>query len=174
MTEPPLHPPLHPPLPRTGEERDILRSFLEYFRSVLCRKVYGLTATQAQTTLPTSDLHLHGLVRHLAYVEQYWFTVIFEGGDDVHHWNDPTDDDRDFHPLATDELSADLDVLLSEFGRSRAIESGASSLDQLAVKQREREPVNLRWIMIHMIEEYARHCGHADLLREAVDGATGD
>jgi hypothetical protein len=177
MTEPlhpTLQPALHPPLPRTGNERDMLNAFLEFFRSVLQRKVYGLTTPQAQQTVAPSDLHLHGLIRHMAFVEQYWFSHIFAGDESLTLWNDPTDVDRDFHPLPDDQLAADLDVFLTECDRSRAIERSAASLDQGSIKQREDEDVSLRWIMIHMIEEYARHCGHADFLRQAIDGMTGD
>jgi Protein of unknown function (DUF664) len=169
-----LRPELVPPLPRTGDERAMLGSFLEYFRSVLLRKVSGLTTEQSQRLVPPSTIHLHGLVRHLAFVEQYWFENIFAGSDEEFHWDDPTDDDRDFHPLPNDELSSDLSVFLTQVERSRQIVSSAGSLDQLGHKLRAGEPVSLRWIMIHMIEEYARHCGHADFLREAIDGVTGD
>jgi hypothetical protein len=167
-------PELYPPLPRTGDEREMLRSFLEYFRSVLTRKVHGLTTEQAQLVVAPSDLHLHGLVRHMAYVEQYWFANLFVGVDEAHHWDDPTDADRDFHPLPEDSLADDLLVFQHELTRSRRTELAAASLDQIAVRQRQDEPVSLRWIMIHMIEEYARHCGHADYLRQAIDGVTGD
>ncbi len=167
-------PELQPPLPRIGDERAMLRSFLEYFRSLLDRKVFGLTTEQSQQKLPPSDLHLHGLVRHMAFVEHYWFTSMFAGSDEPHVYDDPTDEDRDFHPLESDDVITDLAVLRAESDRSRLIESSALSLDHISIKQRHGEPVNLRWIMIHLIEEYARHCGHADFLREAIDGTTGD
>jgi Protein of unknown function (DUF664) len=174
MSDTHLEPVLSSPLPRTGNEREMLVSFLDYFRSILLRKVHGLTTQQAQQRLEPSDLHLHGLIRHMAFVEQYWFTNLFAGVDETFYWDDPTDPDRDFHPLSGDELGPDLQLLLNEHERSRHVERHASALDQVAVKQREGEPVDLRWIMIHMIEEYGRHCGHADFLREAIDGVTGD
>jgi hypothetical protein len=167
-------PELHEPLPRVADERSMLMSFLEYFRSVLLRKVYGLTTEQAQLRLPPSGLHLHGLVRHMAYVENYWFVKAFSGSSEPHPFDDPTDVDRDFHPLESDDLAHDVALLHTSIERSLRIEAEAASLDQIAVLQRDGEPVNLRWIMIHMIEEYARHCGHADFLREAIDGTAGD
>jgi integrase len=167
-------PELLPPLPRTGDERAMLRSFLDYFRSVLLRKVDGLTTEQSQATIKPSALHLHGLIRHMAFVEHYWFAQIFAGDDEPFYWDDPTDEDRDFHPLPSDLLEADLQLLVTEIERSRLTEASAASAEQIATKQRAGEAVSLRWIMLHMVEEYARHCGHADFLREAIDGATGD
>jgi hypothetical protein len=167
-------PDLHEPLPRVADERSMLISFLEYFRSVLLRKVYGLTTEQAQQQLPPSELHLHGLVRHMAFVEHYWFVKAATGSSEPHPFDDPTDIDRDFHPLESDDLAHDVARLHTAIERSRQIEAEAGSLDAIAELQRDGAPVNLRWIMIHMIEEYARHCGHADFLREAVDGSVAD
>jgi hypothetical protein len=146
---------------------------LDYHRRVLVGKVAGITDAQARTPIADSDLTLLGLIRHLAGVEQYWFREVFLGLDEAPHWDDPHDRDRDFHPLPNDTLANALDVLDAEIERARRVAADAT-FDTLAVGQREGQPVKLRWIMVHLIEEYARHCGHADLLRQTIDGRTGD
>ena len=157
-------------------ERTTLLAFLDYQRAVLARKVEGLTDEQARwAACPPSDLTLLGLIRHMADVERNWFRrsllaedapPIFYGAAHPHG-----DDDGDFHapPGATvSEALARLRVEIEVANRNIA----AASLDD--IERRERSNYSLRWILVHMIEEYARHCGHADLLRQAVDGATGD
>jgi hypothetical protein len=151
----------------------VISWLLDYHRHVLLRKVDGITEQQARTTIASSDLTLLGLVRHLALVEQYWFGEVFLGLSEISHWDDPDDRDRDFHPLEGDTLADALVVLHAEIDRARHAVSTAS-FDATAVGQREGQQVTLRWIMAHLVEEYARHCGHADLLREAIDGTTGD
>jgi Protein of unknown function (DUF664) len=159
--------------PYSGNERDVVSWLLDYHRYVLLRKVDGITDQQARTTIASSDLTLLGLVRHLAGAEQYWFGKLFLGLTETWHWDDPDDRDRDFHPLEHDTLAEAVAVLRSEIDRARQI-AAATSFDASAMGQRDGRPVNLRWVMVHLLEEYARHCGHADLLREAIDGTTGD
>jgi Protein of unknown function (DUF664) len=172
--EPFADPPFDPDVaPYGGDERAVVAWLLDYHRHVLLRKVDGITDEQARTTTASSDLTLLGLVRHLALVEQYWFAEVFLGSTEPSHWDDPNDRDRDFHPLEGDTLAGALEVLRTEIARSRQI-AATTSWDAPAVGQREGQLVRLRWIMVHLVEEYARHCGHADLLREAIDGVTGD
>src|SRR5258706_5798843 len=159
--------------PYSGDERAVISWLLDYHRHVLLRKLEGITEQQARVTTASSDLTLLGLARHLALVEQYWFVEVFLGLTETSHWHDPNDRDRDFHPLDRDTLADALIVLRDEMDRARQI-AAAQSFDTPAVGQREGQPVMLRWIMAHLVEEYARHCGHADLLREAIDGTTGD
>ena len=170
FTDPPFDP---ESAPYSGDERVVISWLLDYHRHVLLRKLDGITEQQARVTIASSDLTLLGLARHLALVEQYWFIEVFLGLKETSHWHDPDDRDRDFHPLDGDTLADALIVLHDEIDRARQIASTAS-FDTPAVGQREGQPVNLRWIMAHLVEEYARHCGHADLLREAIDGTTGD
>jgi hypothetical protein len=130
-------------------------------------------------TTAASALTLGALVKHLAYVEDQWFTMRFAGLPAPEPWaSAPWDEDRDWdlHSAAADgpdELLALFDAALL---RSRAVVDSAVTLDGLSAPSSEpgRGPWNLRWILVHMIEEYARHAGHADLLREAIDGQTGD
>lgn len=118
-------------------------------------------------------MSLLGLLRHMAFVEQIWFDVRFAGNDVVEYYRSPDDRDAEWTELD----SATLVEVVANF--NRACETSdelvrGHGLDEM-VKQpgAGREPVDLRWIYLHLIEEYARHCGHADILREMVDGATG-
>jgi hypothetical protein len=152
-----------------GSERELLREFLDYYRDVLRSQAYGLTEDQARTKVAASDLTLIGLIRHMAFVEQYWFPDIFAGETPLPLFDDSVDQDRDFHPTADETLPEAFELLNTQIVRSRMIETSAESLDMIATKPRKGQPVSLRWIMIHMIEEYAAHSGHADLIREAID-----
>ena len=162
--------------PRSAGEHDTLVTFLDYFRSVLVRKCAGVSSAQLHATVAPSTLTLGGLLRHMAFVEDHWFRYTFLGGDLPEHWlgadwdaqpDWEMDTAADFSPI---ELARQFDEAIA---RSRDAIDGVD-LDRLAVREGRLGPTNLRWIMVHMIEEYARHCGHADLLREAIDGAVGD
>jgi hypothetical protein len=169
-----VDPPFDPDVaPYAGDEPAVVNWLLDYQRYVLLRKVDGITEDQARLTTAASDLTLLGLVRHLAGVEQYWLGQVFLGLSETLPWDDPDDRDRDFHPLEGDTLADALPLLRAEMTRARQIASTVS-FDSLSVAQRENQHVSLRWILVHLVEEYARHCGHADLLREAIDGVTGD
>ena len=169
-----VSPPFDPEVaPYGGEERDVVNWLLDYQRYVLLRKVDGISEQQARMTTAASDLTLLGLVRHLAEVEQYWNGSVFLGLDESLPWDDPDDRDADFHPRDDDTLVDALALLRAEMTRARQLAS-TTPFDALSVGRREDQHVKLRWILVHLIEEYARHCGHADLLREAIDGTTGD
>jgi hypothetical protein len=169
-----LTPPFDPDVaPYGAGEREVVNWLLEYQRYVLLRKVDGISEQEAWMTIASSDLNLLGLVRHLAGVEQYWFGHVFLGLNETLPWDDPDDRDRDFHPLEGDTLADALVLLRIEMVRARQLAS-TTSFDALSVGRRENQQITLRWIMVHLVEEYARHCGHADLLREAIDGTTGD
>lgn len=168
------NPPGLPADVRTGSERETLVSMLDYFRVVLVRKAWGLTPEQLAQPLPPSTLTLGGLLKHMAWVEQHWFYANFPGNEQREPWSSaPWADDHDWE--FTSAAGASLDELLELYGRevatAREIEAAAPSLDTLAAGPKR---VNLRWVLVHMIEEYARHCGHADLIRESIDGALGD
>ena len=151
-------------------------TFLDYYRSVLVRKCAGLSSTQLHTTVTDSTLTLGGLLRHMALVEDHWFRHTFLGRELPEPWQGADWDARpdwemdtaaDFSPI---ELARQFDAAIE---RSRDAVEGAD-LDQLAAREGRLGPTNLRWIVVHMIEEYARHGGHADFLREALDGTVGD
>jgi uncharacterized damage-inducible protein DinB len=161
---------------RSSGEHDMLMSFLDYFRAVLVRKCGGLTAPQLQTTVAESTLTLARLLRHMAFVEDHWFQFSLLGNELPEPWlvadwdaqpDWEMDTAADFSPI---ELAQQFDAAVA---RSRAAVEGLG-LDHIAAREGRLGATNLRWILIHMIEEYARHCGHADLLREAIDGAVGD
>ena len=168
-----MYPPFDPEVsPYSGDERDVINWLLDYQRYVLLRKVDGITEQQARMTTASSDLTMLGLVRHLAGVEQYWLGHVFLGLDETLPWDDPDDRDTDFHPAEGDTLADALVLFRAEMDRARQI--AATAPFDAGQSARENQQVKLRWILVHLVEEYARHCGHADLIREAIDGATGD
>lgn len=165
-------------------ERDTLVEFLDYFRSVFIRKADGLSDEQARQRVGASDLDLLGLVRHMAGVERFWFRQAFAGSDIPDRWVNPTDPDdwdADFHHQPGDTLTEAVSAWHEEVGEARHVVTATASLDDVTAVD-VGPPDNpdrygrrsLRWIMVHMIEEYARHCGHLDLLRERIDGTVGD
>ena len=162
-----------------ASERDTLNGFLEYQRTVMVRKVHGLDHERLNRPHPPSTLTLARLLRHLTLVEHSWFHERFFGLEPAEPWaSAPWDDDVDWEMTTATEI--DPPQLLADFRaaceESRRITEDAASLDQLSVRldRKTEKPFNLRWILVHMIEEYARHLGHADFLREAIDGAVGD
>ena len=167
-----------PELLPTADEPTLLHSFLEYYRSIFVRKAEGLTEAQVRLQLGPSELTLLGLVRHMTEVERGWFRRRFKALDAPPLYYDDSDPDGDFHPAPTDTMPAALAALQLEIDFARLATAGmAMDALAMAVPTAQRIPgwqPSLRWILVHMIEEYARHCGHADLLRQAADGATGD
>lgn len=160
------------PTPRSGTERDVLCAQLDHKRAVLLRKVAGLSEDELRSTPTASSLSLLGLLKHSAYVERWWFRRVFAGEDVSFPWTDD-DPDADFHP-EPDETPEQISALyLDEIERSRAIVADAE-LDDEAKAPSPGQPANLRGVLTHMIQEVARHLGHADLIRESIDGATGD
>lgn len=165
--------------PYAADECSMLRSFLDYFRVTLRRQAEGLTQQQLSTPLPTSPLTIGGLLKHLTYVEHWWFTVVFEGGDEQGIWADvdwDADRDWDFHSAADDtpeQLHAgQVEAGARPHATIDAVLATGDGLDRLARAERHGSRASLRWILVHLIEEYARHAGHADLIREAIDGRT--
>lgn len=162
-----------PRIPRVAAERDALVAYLEYYRSTVEMKCRGLTAEQARArSVPPSTMSLHGLVRHLAGVERWWFQQNFERRDVPFLFFAEDQPDLDFDPPADADLAADLEVWRAECAVSREIVAG-HDLDDTARPLDWHEDVDLRWLLLRMITEYAQHCGHADLLREGIDGRTG-
>lgn len=155
----------------------MLDEFVDFYRAVLLRKASGLEPAQLAATLAPSTLTIGALVRHMTFVEDHWFHSVFAGLSDREPWASADwDADRDWEMttatgMTFGELRADFDEACA---RSRAVVVGASSLDELAKGGDVTDRPSLRWILVHMIEEYARHCGHADLVRESIDGTVGD
>jgi uncharacterized damage-inducible protein DinB len=153
-------------------ERDMLEAWLEYHRTTLLLKCEGLTdAERKSRPVSTSKLSLHGLVRHMAEVERGWFRcTLLSESDAPPIWYDPAVEDSELVPLGGAEWQADLEAWRAECEASRSV-AAMHPLD--ATGPRHGEPCSLRWIYVHMIEEYARHNGHADLIRELIDGNVG-
>jgi len=163
-TEPPL----------VGDERATLTTFLDFHRETLAHKCAGLAPAQLiQRSVPPSSMSLLGLVRHLADVERGWFRNTF-GGEDLpgRYWSDD-DPDGEFDNVAVDLVDEGFAAWREESDHARRIVAAAPSLDATG-RRTNGEAVSLRWILVHLIEEYARHNGHADLLRERIDGAVGE
>ncbi len=156
------------------DERTALQGWLDYHRATLLWKCSGLDGAQL-TTQPvrSSTLSLLGLVRHMAEVEQAWFRRRFAGqaaADGLYCSEDYPDGDFDL--ADGDRAEADFATFRAECAAADEAARGRSLDDTF--RSRDGSPLDLRWIYLHMIEEYARHNGHADLLRELIDGVTGD
>jgi hypothetical protein len=162
-----------PELPLVGDEREILTAFLDWHRETFASKCAGVPAERlSDRGVPPSGLSLHGLVRHLAGVERWWFRVQFAGEDVPLLYYSDDDPDKDFDDLDGDVADA-LAVWRAECDRSRKIVAASPSLDRTGTHKASGRPISLRRILVAMIAEYARHNGHADLLRERIDGGTG-
>jgi len=160
--------------PRSGDERTMLIAWLEFHRDTLRLKCDGLTAEQVGLrSAPPSTLSLHGLVRHLAEVEQHWFRVGLEGETIEPLFYTEAEPDGDFDHTEPEHWEADRAYWESQCELARNVVSSLD-LDALSPEPDSRgRHFSMRWVLIHMIEEYARHNGHADLLRQGIDGATG-
>jgi hypothetical protein len=158
--------------PQVSGERASLEAWVDYHRATLLMKCAELEPERlAERSCPPSTLSLLGLVRHLTEVEG-WFHDF--DGEPPGDWYS-TDEDPDACFSAVDPSQADADLAAYEASvvrARRAVED--RDLDETSPEPDDGRPVSLRWIYLHMIEEYARHNGHADILRERIDGATGD
>jgi uncharacterized damage-inducible protein DinB len=161
----------------TGPEQRLLEQFLDVQRATVLEKADGLDRAQLASGLPPSTLSLGGLLYHLALVEEGWTEVRFGGQAPREPWasvdrtSDPDWEWRAAGQLEPDGLRARYREACD---RSRAVVAAASSLDQLSIQpKRDGQRFSLRWMLLHLIEETARHAGHADLLREAIDGSVG-
>jgi uncharacterized damage-inducible protein DinB len=174
--DPRVDPPLH------GDEATILRSFLTYHRDTLRWKCSGLTQEQLAQPLPPSDMTLGGMIKHLALVESNWFDSVFTGVDymppfDTVDWD--ADRDWEWH-TARDDSPEELRALFDEAVRradavvDEALTRGDLEQESARKSRHVDSTFTLRWILVHMIEEYSRHNGHADLIRESIDGQTGE
>lgn len=161
------------------DERASLEQFLDYHRLTLISRIEGLTIEQLSITRPPSELTLAGLIKHLALVEDSWFVERMAGRPLPEPWlSAPFDDDPDwdFHSAPDDTPEELLALYRDACDRSRAVVAEYDDLGALSVvpSRNDEGRFSLRWILLHMIEETARHNGHADLLRESIDGLTGE
>jgi uncharacterized damage-inducible protein DinB len=160
--------------PRVADERTSLDAWLDYHRATLLWKCDGLTPEQlAERSVEPSTMSLLGLVRHMAEVERGWFRQ-FVGGEDVPElYVREGALDADFDEVDPSRAADDFAIFRGEVEVCRKVASGFE-LDHLTHSKRRDIDIDLRWVYVHMIEEYARHNGHADLLRERIDGTIGD
>ena len=170
-----------PKPPLAADEPATLLGFLEYQRATLDWKSRGLGAAGLRATVGVSTITLGGLLKHLAFVEDFWFSRGLGGRDPALPWVTgewEADSSRSWSPSAEERYEELLAVWRDAVARSRAMVDAALAEGGLDGLARRRSPngasPSLRWIVVHMIAEYARHNGHADLIREAVDGQTGD
>jgi uncharacterized damage-inducible protein DinB len=162
---------ISPPL--LGGERETLRAFLDFHRATLAMKCDGLSDEELRArSMPPSTLSLLGLVRHMAEVERTWFRKVINGEDIPLVWSADGDYQVAYDPDGCTRAEA-FAAWQREVEHARRIEREAESLDVSVFNARWGEQVSVRLIMLHLIHEYARHNGHADLLREGVDGTTG-
>ena len=171
-----VDPPLH------ADEVTMLRSYLTYHRDTLRWKCSGLTQDQLAQALPPSDMTLGGMMKHLAIVESSWFESVFAGGKymppfDAVEWEE--DWDWEWH-TAHQDTPEELRALFDEAVRradavvDEALARGGLEQESVRKNRSGESTFTLRWILVHMIEEYARHNGHADLIRESIDGQKGE
>lgn len=170
-----------PEPPLAAGEVESLLGFLDYQRATLAWKCSGLDAAGLRATTAASSITLGGLLKHLAYVEDYWFSRRLHGREPHPPWDGvdwKADPDWDWNS-AGDDTPEELFALWQEaVARSRTLVAEAladDGLERIAARTwADGRAPSLRWILLHMIEEYARHNGHADLVRESVDGLTGE
>ena len=168
--------------PHAGDETAVLLGFLDYHRDTLRMKTDGLDAAQLAQTLPPSDMTLGGMLKHLGYVEDWWFAQVLRGADSLPPYDDvdwAADEDWDWHSAAEDTPEELRETWERCVARSRELTEetlAGDGLDATSVltSHRKGDHFSLRWILVHMIEEYSRHNGHADLIRQSIDGQTGE
>jgi uncharacterized damage-inducible protein DinB len=170
--------------PHAGSESNTLLGFLDYQRFVLRRKADGLDAGQLDQRLEPSTITLGGLLKHLAYVEDWWINQVYADNPAPEPWASvdwKADGDWEWHSAAEDtpeQLLALYDETLATSERiTREALAQPDAMETLSRRTFRKDPAlhyNLRWLLVHLIEEYARHLGHADLIRESIDGSVGD
>lgn len=153
------------------DERAMLTGYLDYYRAVLARKVEGLSREQAARPMAPSTMSVLGIVKHMADVENWWFELVFRGSKRVLIPATADDPDAGFRIEPGETVESVIALHRDECERSRDT-TAAQALDGVAAKDGYDQ--TLRWILVHMIEETARHAGHADIFREQLDGTVGD
>ncbi|HEX4081439.1 MAG TPA: DinB family protein, partial [Acidimicrobiales bacterium] len=160
--------------PLVADEQTMLASWLDFHRRTLLGKCDGLGPEQlAARSVPPSTLSLLGLVRHMAEVEEHWFCRVFLDEKLPRRYTSRDDPDGAFDGASADNAADGFAAFDAGCARARLVVAGVGSLDEVGRRRFGDHDVSMRWILVHMIEEYARHNGHADLLRQAIDGAVG-
>jgi len=160
-------------VPPVAGERQMLEAWLDFHRQTLVGKCEGLTPEQLrQRAVPPSGLSLLGLVRHMAEVERGWFRRRVNHEDIDFQFSSEADPDGEFDHVETADAEHDFAAYLAEINAARRAAAG-HDLDETFYHTHRKVDMSVRWVYFHMIEEYARHNGHADLLRERIDGKTG-
>jgi uncharacterized damage-inducible protein DinB len=177
MTDEPEFPPAtnrrDPPF--QADERTMLDAWLDFHRATLLTKCEGLSDEQLRMqSVPPSPLTLIGLVRHMTEVERGWFRYVLAGEDPGWLYSSEKNPEGDLFDVADADVTSAFRAFDDEVVYCRELTSRYDDLDAVGAQQRHGRDVSLRWIYVHMIEEYARHNGHADFLRERIDGVTGD
>lgn len=163
--------------PPSGSEAEVLLGFLDFHRETVLAKCADLDDVGLGTPLPPSTMTLGGLLTHLAFVEDYWLGHVVAGRDPVEPWRSADwEADADWH---LDVPRAERLALLADaVARSREVTTellaSPDGLGTLSQRLRGEHRVSLRWVLVHLVEEYARHNGHADLIRESLDGTVGE
>jgi uncharacterized damage-inducible protein DinB len=161
-----------------ASELDLLGQYLDYQRETVLSKTEGLSRQQLARRHPPSELTLAGIVYHLALVDENWMEVRFGGLPEREPWigvDWDSDPNWEFRTASALEPQPLRDRYRQACERSRQVVSAASGPDQLSVRPlHDGRHFSLRWVLLHLIEETARHAGHADLLREAIDGSVGE
>lgn len=165
-----------------SDEPTMLRGFLDFQRDSFRLKIAGLDQEQLSTPLAPSPMTLGGMAKHLALVEDNWFSGVLLGNEDADPWKDvdwDADRDWEWHTAADDSpehLRELLDEAIAASNRilDEVVPSEGLAKTSAQTSRRTGKAFTLRWILLHMIEEYARHLGHADLIRESIDGQTGE
>jgi hypothetical protein len=167
-------PDTRPQVPEIADEHTMLEGFLDFHRATLRWKCAGLTDDQLRLrAIEPSSMSLLGLVRHMVGVELGWFVRAVGREDVTPTYYSDDNPDGDFDDVAKADVPTDFAAYDAAIARSKAAAAGVSLEDEF-VHRRTGARFQLRWVYLHMIEEYARHNGHADLLRERIDGATGE
>ena len=165
---------MNDPLGVRRGERETLDGFLDWYRAVVERKVEGLSLGDARRVTTPTGMSALGVVKHLGWAERGWFRETF-AGEGVEAIGSDGDNSAEFAIGTDDTVESVIAFYRAEVEHSRRVCNDAASLDQLsAIETNYREKVSLRWIMVHMLEETARHAGHLDLMREDIDGQVGD
>ena len=168
--------------PTQGDAATLLRAYVAFLRDSLRMKAEGLSAEQLHTRHEPSTLTLGGLLKHVAFVEHWWFSCVLRGMEPAEPWASvdwDADEDWDFNSAREDSPAELFDLFDTAIAESDRITDETLATDQgldtvADRRPQEGEPVNLRYILLHMVEEYGRHTGHADLIRESIDGQTGE
>lgn len=159
--------------PTTGAELPMLEGWLDWHRATMLQKAAGLTAEQLKTAaVEPSNLTLLGLLRHMTEVERSWFRTRAAAQPVGAVYCTDDNPDGDFDDVADADAEANYAAYLAEIEEARKAVAGLPLEHEFSTSR--RRAISLRWVYLHMIEEYARHNGHADFLRERIDGRTGD